>query len=195
MLARLSNQLSLKLVDSQIISDEDKELYNYGIHLMLMSLITEGSILIFGALFRQFFLTVIFLITLISIRWYSGGYHAQHYLGCYFLSCTTYLVTLTSVINLTYIIPQSIIMLISCLSWICLFIIGSINSEKCPKTNCEMKTRKQRVRLLISLYTFISIIGLHFYPNYTDIWLLLTCNQVTSAIAVIILLIQRRCFR
>ena len=71
---------------SNIIKEEDAEIYIYGINQILVSVINVSSALIIGLIFGVFFEIAVFMATYIPLRSFAGGYHAKTPLRCYFFS-------------------------------------------------------------------------------------------------------------
>lgn len=92
MLHCLSEKLAVYFFDNN-----DKypfEVYVYGIELTLSSLLGMILILLLG-LFSGFFIeSIIFMISLSTIRFFSGGYHATSYLRCNIILFVSYIFVL-----------------------------------------------------------------------------------------------------
>ncbi|MDR2889700.1 MAG: accessory gene regulator B family protein [Lachnospiraceae bacterium] len=82
----VSNRLCDHFVDNQIIEEEDRELYYYGVHQGIVMIINFVSMAIIGLVLNMFWESIVFMICFIPIRIYAGGYHAKTQLRCYFIS-------------------------------------------------------------------------------------------------------------
>lgn len=67
-------------------SQEDHEVYAYGIECFLNTLLTFGLILVVGALLDRLLVTVVWLVFFSFLRHASGGLHAPNHIGCLILS-------------------------------------------------------------------------------------------------------------
>lgn len=195
MLRVMCEDFSFVLVRNRIISEEDREVYIYGLELILNSLLVVGTIILLGILFNKVITTVIFLMVFCSIRSYSGGYHASQYWKCYCIGCLAYLSVIT-VVHSTTISHMKIDSLIFLgISYIGIFSIAPLNSEKNPKTPQEMKKNNVITKILINVYTTTAVIGILVYPQGMKIWFVIACTQLVVAIFLMITILQRRYLR
>ncbi|MEL7649849.1 MAG: accessory gene regulator B family protein [Sedimentibacter sp.] len=78
--------LSISITDffysNDIIEEDEKEILVYGLQLIISSLLGVSVLLMIGAALGRLTDTIIFLVTFIILRMYSGGYHANSYLKC-----------------------------------------------------------------------------------------------------------------
>ena len=194
MLQTICNYLSNQLISTNIITKEEQIIYNYGIYLILMTIITSGTILISGVFLEKIILTIIFLFVLVSMRHYAGGYHANAYWKCYLLSCLSYYITMYFTFNVK-LQRKMVLLVLMVIVMLYNIKIGSLNSDKNPKTEKEMIIRKKRARYLFLLYGVISIIGILFDIAEITIWLVMVWGQVIVMIALLSQQINRRYLR
>lgn len=84
--SRLSHKIGDNLVRSNVIKEEDAEIYIYGINQILVSVLNVSSALIIGLILGMFFESIIFMAAYIPLRSFAGGYHAKTPIRCYFAS-------------------------------------------------------------------------------------------------------------
>ena len=84
--ARLSHKIGDNLVRSNVIKEEDAEIYVYGINQILVSVLNVSSALIIGLILGMFLESIIFMVAYIPLRSFAGGYHAKTPVRCYFAS-------------------------------------------------------------------------------------------------------------
>ena len=154
---QLARRMTHQLLINQIITEDETEIYDYGLQLILTAGTTTLVILLLGILLRQLPLTILFLLALVGLRHYAGGYHAQTYLNCFLISCGAFF----SMLVFTHIATYFFIPIWGIMSnlAICVYLCyqGSINSEKQPKTEEQMKKRKWMTRGLACLFTVFSM--------------------------------------
>ena len=80
MLHTISENIANSLFDEE--SKYPMSIYVYGIELMISSLIGTIVVLTMGILFKSVIESIIFMVSLSLIRFFSGGYHAQTYIRC-----------------------------------------------------------------------------------------------------------------
>jgi accessory gene regulator B len=83
---QLANKLTEKLVLYQIIKDDDKDLYTYGIWQGAILLFNFATVIAISCLFQMLWQGIVFTIAYGFLRSYAGGYHARTQTGCYIFS-------------------------------------------------------------------------------------------------------------
>ena len=80
-------KMALKLVNQmemeKIIRKSSCEYYEYALIGMVEHVLTVGSMLILGLIFRQFLPTICFMVFFLSLRKRTGGFHANKFWQCY----------------------------------------------------------------------------------------------------------------
>lgn len=82
----LSEQLTLKLIELQVIDSNDKAIYLYGFQQGALLLINILTLMIIGIIFDMVWQTICFISSYSILRVYAGGYHAKTKLRCYLFS-------------------------------------------------------------------------------------------------------------
>ena len=193
-LQAICNRISNQLVFAHIIEEEEQPIYDYGLYLTLMTMITVSTILILGFLGGNIDLTLVFIFVIASMRHYTGGYHANHYWQCYLLSCMSYCAVIYLVSN-RIVLDTAIFLVIGGIAMIYNLAIGSLNSDKNPKTPEEMIFRTKKARFIFMLYDIVSLVGMFFNWGEIAIWLIIVWSQVIVMISLLSTQIQRRYFK
>ena len=121
----MNNRVTKFLLETNVITSDEIEIYQYGFDLIVKIIIHTFLILIIGFLFGHFLEMVSFLVTYAWLREYAGGYHARTSKGCYY--CTI-LVTIF-VLVMFFIFRQLNVGLIC----ICMLISGIVISRASPQ--------------------------------------------------------------
>lgn len=82
MISDLSGKLTDILSANGIIRNEDREIYRYGLELLISTLINIILVMTAGMVFHVLPQTILFLSEYCMIKWYAGGYHAATYARC-----------------------------------------------------------------------------------------------------------------
>ena len=157
MISKLSDYLTEKLLSNGIIIDEDKELYIYGLFMLLSQLMFFIIACIFGLLLKCLFESIIFYIAFMLIRRYAGGYHASTETRCEILSTLSILACIVVIkLSKTYDI-QTILLIIGAVSAVCIFVFCPLDTPEKPLSDKEFKYFR-KVSWLILLMIVVAII-------------------------------------
>lgn len=88
------NTITNYLMSRNIIETTDRDIYNYGLFVLLYNSFLLLDILIMGFLFKQLYFTVLFLIFWCPYRIFVGGIHCSTPVRCYLGFNITYLLAL-----------------------------------------------------------------------------------------------------
>ena len=86
MISKLASQFTDKLLSNGTIDAEDKELYNYGIFMLISHLLFFIVSCVLGLVLKCLLEGIIFYVAFMLIRGYAGGYHASSESKCEILS-------------------------------------------------------------------------------------------------------------
>lgn len=82
MIKHISNKILNFIYRNCSLSDDMKEVYQYGIETIISSLLNIALIAVISLLVQDFISGIVYLIFFIPLRIYSGGYHATSYFRC-----------------------------------------------------------------------------------------------------------------
>lgn len=94
MLNKLAAKISSKMLQRGIILDEMFDIYVYGFELVLSFLFGVAVMLFIGIVSNRIFHTLIFLVVFVTLRSFTGGYHANSYGVCFMVTISIFVVTL-----------------------------------------------------------------------------------------------------
>lgn len=151
-------RLALKrLIDSQVIKEEDREIYEYGLTLLIATLGKLVAFIIIGLLTGLLKEIILFLVFFSGLRLQAGGYHANTVLTCFLGS----LALIAIAIFFVRIIPSSYQTLFNFISLVfsLLLVIGfsPSESENRPLTKEERYIYKRRSILILVIGSIIII--------------------------------------
>lgn len=157
MISKLSTRLTEKLLSNGTISNEDKELYIYGLFMLLSQLMFFIIACIFGLILECLFESIIFYIAFMLIRRYAGGYHALTETRCEILSTLSILACIVVIrLSKTYDI-QTVLLIISAVSSVCIFVLCPLDTPEKPLSDKEFKYFR-KVSWIILFVIIIAII-------------------------------------
>lgn len=177
MLSFISSHIVKKMILNNMIDKNEKELFIYGIELIISNISSIFIVLLLGILFHKLIEAITLLILLWILRYYSGGYHAKTMLRC---SCITILTFLLFVIYLNIFSSSS-----NLLMW---FFIILIYIFKIPN-NLDIQINKRiyfkTINLILLVMGIMTSITLERY-NFTNLYTVITYSYFLTSIANLI---------
>lgn len=160
MISSLSSIITEALYKSQVIAEEDKELYTYGFFVLLSKGLFFLVSALFGWMLGVLWESIVFYIMFSMLRSYAGGFHASKESVC--TCCTTASLFLSS-LSILYMqrIGNSIIPF--CILAVCgavIYLLAPLDSEDKPLTRAELVLYRQKTRAIDITIVIISIVGL-----------------------------------
>lgn len=155
---QLSIHLADRMVQNQIIEDEDRVYYSYSIQLLLEKIIGISLISFISSLFGVFPEVMVFLSVFAIIRMSSDGYHCRTSLGCFAASV---IVSLSTVPIASYFSHH----VLYCqggliISMLIVLLIGTIRDPNLGLTELELHHLKKRSRIIVTVVGIIVMIML-----------------------------------
>lgn len=166
----IAENLVNKLTSNQIINNEDRAVYKYGLEIFL-SLITKIIFLtalayIFNAIIEM----VIFSTTFFLLRINAGGYHAKTFLGC-FIATILFIFGVVRVLNVIF-IPPYITMCILLVANILIFLYAPVdtpNKRLTPKEYSIYRKRSIKFAVFFTMAVIVLYISNLVVPYYYNI--------------------------
>ena len=165
MISKLSAYLTEKMLSNGTISEEDKELYIYGLFMLISHLVFFIISCVFGLILGCVLESIIFYVTFQFIRRYAGGYHAATETRCDILSTLSILACIVVIrLSKTYDI-QTALLIISALSAVCIFVFCPLDTPEKPLTDKEFKYFRKISWIILSLIIVAIIVSFIFKFN------------------------------
>ncbi len=159
MINRLSNKIVSYLIKHRAIESiaEDIEYYKYGIEITISSCLNIILILFLGIIFQIFAYSVIFLIVFISVRHFTGGYHADTYFKCNLSLCIVFCLVVFSSFVLKRYINSTIIIFHIILSSLVITAFCPVANKNKPIPSDSINKYKFTAICLSHLYSIIAL--------------------------------------
>lgn len=145
------------LEENGCISNEDREVYIYALQTVLAYGISIGLSAIIGIAMKMPIYCALFLIAFIVLRQNAGGYHTSGWIQCYFLSCTTLLITLlwirTTVTNQTI-----ITFVITLIMYLFIIVCAPLEDENRPLDIDEKRIIGRRARKIATMEMLLGLV-------------------------------------
>ena len=158
MINNLSVYFTEKLLSNGTINDEDKELYIYGLFMLLSQLMFFIITCIFGLIFKCILESIIFYIAFQFIRKYAGGYHASTETRCEISTTLSILACIVLIrLSKTYDF-QIALVTITVISAISIFCLCPLDTPEKPLSDKEFRYfRKISWLILFVIITVITV--------------------------------------
>lgn len=155
----ISRKITEKLIEKGIIEERkySADVYEYGIELILGDLINYILIFVTGTVLKQdAYIPLLYLIGFVSVRIFSGGFHAATHVGCSIFMIVFYLI-FTLMYNVTLHMGISWVVLFIVLSYLPIILFAPVRNKN--RYVSEKKTRINRIRAicLYSAWTAVSV--------------------------------------
>lgn len=160
MINKLSQIVVKILIHSNVILENERELYEYGVFILLSNILFISVTVVLGSVFGLLSQSLVFFITFIVIRQYAGGYHASTELQC---EIFTTLCILASIIIMNLIngnLSFAIILVLSAFSSVFIFVFAPIDTDEKTLDEVELKIFCKRTKLILIIIVAIIIVSL-----------------------------------
>lgn len=139
MINKLSKFFTNKLFVNGVISEDEQELYIYGLFMLISQLMYLTLACLLGLILGCFVESIIFYIAFQIIRRYAGGYHATTEARCEILSTLSILACIILIkLSKVYDI-QTVFLIISVISSVCIFFLCPLDTPEKPLSDKEAK--------------------------------------------------------
>ena len=178
MIQELSIKIANFMVKRSIISDSDRNLYEFAYLSLIERLISWGTIIVLGTLFDCFLGSIIFTFSFVPLRIYAGGFHAKVYWKCFLISSITFLIVIVFFKNIYSHISTEIILFFLFISIIIIIKKAPSSDPNRPLNKKEFQNYKLVTRKILLIETIMiiptSIYNIHnVFPAFTIIAIIL----------------------
>ena len=192
MIEKVSNKVLRFITQNACIDNRLTEVYMYGIEITISTILNIVLTLIASVLVGDILCGLVFLATMIILRSYCGGYHADSYFKCNCVMLCTFLLTyIVCKVSVLYGFSTVSVMLpFYLIGFIPICVFAPVENKN--KTLTKEK-RKKCHWLSILLYIFIGVGGLlttYFHSFYGSIIIITLIN--VSVMILIEIIKQRR---
>ncbi len=155
---KLANRLAEKLVNNGA-DLENVEIYAYAIECLLNTTFIFSILLILGAIFSRFLITLFWIIFFLPIRHHSGGLHASNHIGCVIFSVsigTLCMFAASWLSSYDWIIYVGLVLSIAII-----FAFAPVIHSNHPLSEEKIQRTKKAARIIILIETALVLI-MHF---------------------------------
>lgn len=186
MLVRLSNRIADVWVENSVIPNEEKDIYKYGIELLLSILINICFLIFISFMGGKPLAWVFYLLSFIPLRTAGGGYHAPTHVACILLSagmfCAAFLFSVR-LSDASAALFCGVTALLSLTIFWCFAPVAAVNK---PLSEGEFFWNRKIVRILACVISACILLAIIFHC--TEYWgvKLFCCGEGISAVNLVI---------
>ena len=189
MIEKIALNIVTQMEEKGLIGNSDKKFYEYALITLIERVVTVGSILIIGECYKRLLFISLFLLFFFFLRERTGGYHAEKFWHCYFMTNMTCII----VIKMADILAENLIFtyVILVISAILILGIGAVNHPNIAMNKKELKQTKSvaRKNVMLEMIVIVMISGLNIsklYVSYLSMSIILCafllCTQLSQLI-------------
>ena len=148
--------LEQKLISLKTIDYDDREIYEFGIQHIFITLLNLITVLIIGFLLQSTKEALVFIVAFVPLRIFAGGFHFSTPTKCYiFSSCFVAAVLLAM---RYYSIPLLIYCLLYGMAGIVILVFSPVEDKNKPLDPIEKKVYRKRTIIVFAAESFILLI-------------------------------------
>lgn len=167
MIDRLSKWVTAFLIRERSISEENAEIYQYGVEITLSSIFNIVLIMLVSIFAKSILSGMIFLILFIILRQFSGGYHATTYFRCNTIFLLTYIFVLLMSRYVVISFWANCIFVL--LGIIVLLLFAPVPNVHKPLTRDACKKHKRNAIIIYVLFSLIELLLFEAVPYYSRV--------------------------
>ena len=184
MINNLATHITEKLISSNTIKPEDRDLYIYGIFMLLSQLLFILLTVVFGLVLNCVVESIVFYIAFQFIRRYAGGYHAKTETRCEIMSTLSIFACLV-VIRLSKLYGfANILLCLAIVTAISIAVLCPLGTPEKPLSEKEFRYFRKISWLILLIITLLTIV------SYTFKWEILFSPCCMSLILESILILS-----
>lgn len=179
MLDKCASGLADLLSAHQIVKTEDKDIYAYGLEVLLSTLVNSTILVILGLLLGLFPETLIFIGAYGAMRVFTGGYHARTHLGCIATFTAIYLTSMVLVRYTPDVLRTWPALLISLVCLVYIWIVAPVEHVNRPFEGKEYERFKKAGRVVALAETSLCFLNHWIFQLHPDLSFLIALAMLS----------------
>lgn len=175
-----------KMVDNWvshgIVSESDRDIYEYGMDLVLFSLLNIAAILVTSIIINQFAVSLVLLLTVTTLQSFGGGYHAKTHLRCFLIMYIGWFVF----IMLLPLVSPIIVIPVIIVSIIAVFALAPVSHRNVNLSYNQHQKMKRFVRIAAVGFSLICAALSWLFPDTRQIGASIAVGIGTTALSMVI---------
>lgn len=163
MLEMVVNFITDNMLQAQVIEEEDRELYQYGIRNGIMLVLNWLIVLALGICNGHCLEMLTFAVIYSILRSYAGGFHMPTHRSCFLFSIPMYIISVWAISNL-YLSFYLFFAILACAVCI-LYIAAPVEDSNKPLDTMEQRVYGKVVKILTTIL-FVLSLALYYLQLY-----------------------------
>lgn len=184
MIATISQKLSLGLLKSNAINQEELNVYAYGIQLLILSIIDWCITFLFVLLIGEIYLSAVYFLVFFILRRHCGGYHAETHMRCIVISNMVYVLSVLISANMRYENFKAVLIVGEIINLMILYKFSPVEHPNKPIAESEIIRHKKQGRLFNIIISSVAVgnvlVGINQYAC------VILMAQLSVSVAVIL---------
>lgn len=175
----IAESLVFILIKYKKVDIADRDIYIYGLEVILLNGLLMISFLIMSIWFDMLFHFGAFIIFFVPLRVFVGGYHAKHSETCFIMSNVMYLVSLAIVKNSESLHRNTALIILTILALIIMFVWSPVKNKNRPLADYQYKRNKKITFVMIVIDFALLLVLLKYNLNIASsaiVFILLNCS-------------------
>jgi accessory gene regulator B len=186
MIAAISKKMAQALAYNKIVHEENTDIYSYACELMLNFLCNIILTVVISLLLNRILEGLLFFISFVAIRHFTGGFHANKHWKCIAASALVLTIVLLLIPAIT--VNFNISFVISCAAGVLLIIFSPVGHKNKP---VELNNRlRDKAKIFVILIMFIVLIIMFHAILLTAIAAVLCVAIIAAFGSVMIALVE-----
>lgn len=181
MLKSIAEEITVALASNDIIETDEMEAYTYGLELLIPKVILYAAILIVSLITDTFWASVTFVVLLMCLRRYAGGFHCKTAETCLLFSFLIYLLALLGYEFVQY-IPNIACGISSFVSAVIVLIFAPIEDANRPLDESEKVLYRQKAMIVLTVILVVEMVTLLLRVNTVSY--LSACSLTANAVLI-----------
>lgn len=179
----ISNKIAHYLVNNNMLPKYKLDWCTYFFETKLIQLCYFSAIFFVSSFYFPFVDTLMFILTFMFLRKYSGGYHSSNEISCFVISLSIVILGIKTAHYFAYISIQYSIFFLA-LSSIIILLFSPVNHPNLRLTHDEMVAMKKKTFIHISLLIIFELIL--YKLNYYIYFSVITSSCIYVAIMILL---------
>ena len=182
MFHRISVKITDKLISLKTINSVDRDIYEYGVQHILITLLNITTVIIIGIVLNAVIEAIAFITAFIPLRIFAGGFHFSTPIKCYiFSSCFVAAVLLAMrYVNISILIYC----LLYCLAIVIILILSPVEDVNKPLDQVEKKVYRKKTIIVLGTECGLILI-LFFFDQFILVQSMMASNVVLSLMIIL----------